>query len=48
VDQGCTLGQGYLFSRPVPAEEIASRFQRKPLRLVTEPESGEIRDASSG
>jgi diguanylate cyclase (GGDEF)-like protein/PAS domain S-box-containing protein len=25
VDQGCLLGQGYLFSRPVPPEEITRR-----------------------
>ncbi|MEX0832640.1 MAG: EAL domain-containing protein [Actinomycetota bacterium] len=27
TDLGCRLGQGYLFSRPVPAEEIVSMFE---------------------
>jgi diguanylate cyclase (GGDEF)-like protein/PAS domain S-box-containing protein len=28
VDRGCRLGQGYFFSRPVPAEEILARSDR--------------------
>lgn len=26
VDEGCTLGQGYLFGRPCPADEFAARW----------------------
>ncbi len=28
VDHGCPLGQGFLFSRPVPAEQIAGLYHR--------------------
>jgi EAL domain-containing protein (putative c-di-GMP-specific phosphodiesterase class I) len=29
VDAGCILGQGYLFSKPVPASEIEASLQRR-------------------
>ena len=28
VDHGCPLGQGFLFSRPVPADQIAGLYHR--------------------
>jgi diguanylate cyclase (GGDEF)-like protein/PAS domain S-box-containing protein len=34
VDRGCTRGQGYFFSRPVPAEEIVAMHRRAGLRAV--------------
>jgi diguanylate cyclase (GGDEF)-like protein/PAS domain S-box-containing protein len=34
VDQGCRLGQGFFFSRPVPAEDILARYRRSGFRLV--------------
>ena len=34
VDRGCTRGQGYFFSRPVPAEEIVAIHRRAGLRVV--------------
>jgi EAL domain-containing protein (putative c-di-GMP-specific phosphodiesterase class I) len=33
-DRGCAFGQGYHFSRPVPAEEILALYRRRGLRLV--------------
>ncbi|MGZ6544325.1 MAG: putative bifunctional diguanylate cyclase/phosphodiesterase [Actinomycetota bacterium] len=34
VDRGCPLGQGYLFSRPVPADEILVLHRRASLAVV--------------
>ncbi|MGH7540992.1 MAG: putative bifunctional diguanylate cyclase/phosphodiesterase, partial [Gemmatimonadota bacterium] len=34
VERGCALGQGFHFSRPVPAEEILAIHRRAGLRLV--------------
>jgi diguanylate cyclase (GGDEF)-like protein/PAS domain S-box-containing protein len=32
--RGCNAGQGYLFSRPVPAEQITAMHRRKGLTLI--------------
>ncbi len=34
ADRGCTLGQGFHFSRPVPAAEILAMYRRSSIRLV--------------
>jgi EAL domain-containing protein (putative c-di-GMP-specific phosphodiesterase class I) len=34
VARGCERGQGYFFSRPVPAEEIVAIRRRAGLRIV--------------
>jgi EAL domain-containing protein (putative c-di-GMP-specific phosphodiesterase class I) len=49
VEQGCTLGQGFYFSRPVPAEEIVPRVKAglalPPPRAVPPPAED---DAAAG
>jgi EAL domain-containing protein (putative c-di-GMP-specific phosphodiesterase class I) len=32
--RGCPFGQGYLFAKPVPAEDIADLYRRRALRLL--------------
>jgi diguanylate cyclase (GGDEF)-like protein len=35
IDHGCRLGQGFLFSRPVPAEEVEALYRkRRNLRVI--------------
>ena len=34
TERGCERGQGYYFSRPVPAEEIVAIHRRAGLRVV--------------
>ncbi|MDP9297844.1 MAG: EAL domain-containing protein [Actinomycetota bacterium] len=34
ADRGCTLGQGFWFSRPVPADEILATWRRTSLHVV--------------
>jgi EAL domain-containing protein (putative c-di-GMP-specific phosphodiesterase class I) len=36
TDHGCGLGQGYHFSKPVPAHEITSQYHRAGFRLVAD------------
>ena len=34
LDRGCPLGQGYLFSRPVPAEDLLAFHRRSGLQVI--------------
>ena len=34
ADRGCKLGQGYYFSKPVPAEDILAVHRRAGLQVV--------------
>ncbi|MEX0990503.1 MAG: EAL domain-containing protein [Actinomycetota bacterium] len=34
LDHGCLLGQGFYFSKPVPAEDITARHRRQGMRVV--------------
>jgi diguanylate cyclase (GGDEF)-like protein/PAS domain S-box-containing protein len=38
--RGCPFGQGYFFSRPVPADEITAIHRRRGLRLVPDERTG--------
>jgi EAL domain-containing protein (putative c-di-GMP-specific phosphodiesterase class I) len=39
VERGCTRGQGFFFSRPVPAQEIAAIHRRASLHVVEDGEA---------
>jgi EAL domain-containing protein (putative c-di-GMP-specific phosphodiesterase class I) len=34
LDRGCPLGQGYLFSRPVPADDLLAFHRRSELQVI--------------
>ncbi|HEY7401665.1 MAG TPA: EAL domain-containing protein [Actinomycetota bacterium] len=34
LERGCTLGQGFLVSRPVPADELLAFYRRSELRVI--------------
>jgi EAL domain-containing protein (putative c-di-GMP-specific phosphodiesterase class I) len=34
VEHGCAVGQGFYFSRPVPADDIVAIHRRQRLRLL--------------
>jgi EAL domain-containing protein (putative c-di-GMP-specific phosphodiesterase class I) len=36
ADRGCTLGQGFYFSRPVPPEDILAMYRRAALEVLDE------------
>ena len=40
VDRGCEVGQGYLFSPPVPAQQILAMHRRSGLRVVEDGTAG--------
>jgi EAL domain-containing protein (putative c-di-GMP-specific phosphodiesterase class I) len=40
ADRGCAIGQGYLFSPPMPAEQILAMHRRSGLRVVEDGAAG--------
>jgi EAL domain-containing protein (putative c-di-GMP-specific phosphodiesterase class I) len=38
---GCRYGQGYLFSRPIPAAQV-TQLLRLPGRILPDPEASEV------
>jgi EAL domain-containing protein (putative c-di-GMP-specific phosphodiesterase class I) len=34
VERGCRLGQGFFFSRPIPAEDVLARHRRAGMSVV--------------